>query len=107
MSFRLRPAATLPYTHLVVFIEGRNPGNKFINWQQDPFGNFLARVVSPEKDHCSWNSKSEVITEIIVINPFDFFVESYAEEFSFRIYHQLKKNRFLISKSQRTGLDSR
>ncbi|HEY9047312.1 MAG TPA: transglutaminase family protein, partial [Ohtaekwangia sp.] len=64
------------------------PENHFINWQQDPFGNYQARVVFPEQTrHFSFDV--EVLAEIVVINPFDFFIESYAEEFPFQYNHQL------------------
>jgi uncharacterized protein (DUF2126 family)/transglutaminase-like putative cysteine protease len=66
------------------------PGEHFLNWQQDPFGNFLARVVFPNKTTVL-HFEVEVIVEIIVINPFDFFIEDFAEKFPFSYTTQLRK----------------
>ncbi|MGB5728037.1 MAG: transglutaminase family protein, partial [Thiogranum sp.] len=88
-QIRLRPA---PHTRTPLHHYSLNvgPADHFINWQQDPFGNFIARYVFTEKTR-KLSIEVDMVAEMVTINPFDFFVEKYADEFPFAYPSQLRK----------------
>ncbi|SMF24882.1 Transglutaminase-like superfamily protein [Pseudobacteriovorax antillogorgiicola] len=65
------------------------PNKHFLNWQQDPFGNYLARAVFPEKVK-QLHVEVGLTAEIRVFNPFDFFLEDSAKHFPFSYDTALK-----------------
>src|SRR3989475_1538947 len=76
---RLRPAPHCR-TSILSYALRILPPRHFINWQQDPFSNYLARLVFPEKS-TELLIEVDLVAEMAVFNPFDYFLEPRAEKF--------------------------
>jgi len=87
---RLRPAphtrTRIPSYSLTV-----TPAQHFVNWLQDPHGNWLARYVFPEKT-TEFTITVDLTADMEVINPFDFFVEPSADKWPFKFAGELHED---------------
>src|ERR1700742_3268965 len=84
---RLRPA---PHsrTRILSYSLRIAPEKHFINWMQDPQSNYAARLVFPEKTR-EFLVEVDLVAEMSVLNPFDFFLEAADEKFPLEYDHVL------------------
>lgn len=78
---RLRPAPHCR-TPILSYSMRVEPADHFVNWQQDPFANYQARLAFPEPTR-EFRVTIDLVAEMAVYNPFDFFLEPSAEQFPF------------------------
>jgi uncharacterized protein (DUF2126 family)/transglutaminase-like putative cysteine protease len=87
-EIRLKPAAH-NRTPISAYSLKVQPAKHFIHWQQDAYGNFVARLTFPEPIH-ELEVTVDLVADMTVINPFDFFVEPWAEHYPFQYPAELK-----------------
>lgn len=87
---RLRPA---PHCRTTILSYSLNvfPPNHLIYWQQDPYSNFLARLIFPEKTR-ELVTEVDLIAELSPVNPFDYVLEPSAESYPFQYSPSLARD---------------
>lgn len=98
---RLRPAPHCR-TPILSYSLKVTPEKHFINWQQDPHGNFLARFVFPEKAN-GLKVEVDLVADMTVINPFDFFIEETSDQFPFKYDENLSRELRPFLETSRPG----
>ncbi len=87
---RLRPAPHCRSKIVSYSLKVEPAEGHFVNWQQDPFANYQARLVFPNKTR-EFKVTVDLVVEMAVYNPFDFFLEPEAEEFPFKYAPMLQE----------------
>ncbi len=98
---RLKPASHSK-TKVISHSLKVTPENHFVNLQQDPYGNYLARFVFPEPV-TELKIEVDLVADMTVYNPFDFFVEEQAEHYPFDYPEDLKEDLSIYMKPEPAG----
>jgi uncharacterized protein (DUF2126 family)/transglutaminase-like putative cysteine protease len=78
------------------------PAKHFVNLQQDPYGNWLSRHVFPEPVS-ELKVEVDLVADMTVYNPFDFFVEEEAEQWPFEYPETLREDLSIYMKPEPAG----
>jgi uncharacterized protein (DUF2126 family)/transglutaminase-like putative cysteine protease len=85
---RLKPASHSK-TRVISHSLKVSPSNHFVNLQQDPYGNYLARYVFPDPV-TEFKIEVDLVADMTVYNPFDFFIEESAEMWPFSYPEEIR-----------------
>src|SRR5438876_1319810 len=98
---RLRPAPHCR-TPIVAYSLKVSPDEHFVNWQQDPFGNYLARFVFQEPTR-ELRVEVDLVADLTTINPFDFFLDESVDKYPFAYEAALRRDLAPYLERARTG----
>jgi len=98
---RLQPAPQ-SRTKVLSYSLKVSPELHFVNVQQDPYGNFLTRFVFPEPV-TELKIEVDLVADMTVYNPFDFFVEESAETFPFQYPEELRDDLSIYMQPEPAG----
>jgi uncharacterized protein (DUF2126 family)/transglutaminase-like putative cysteine protease len=87
---RLRPAPHCR-TPILAYSLRVTPEQHFLNWQQDPIGNYQARFVFPEPTS-EFSVTVDLVAELTPLNPFDFFIDEGASQWPFSYDQRLARD---------------